>query len=178
MSINRLLTVVRKNMGTMKGERSIVGTEKIIAGERMIDMRWKRNKEWVLSFLLLSLSFVIRRPHEYGNQLLFATLMEKEGLMGQSQKRGKRGEKCVWLRWDGHLNICSTVCSWAKDSSGKKDSSMEKRTWDCKVNGWSPSTGQEDICREIGTIRIVVPGQVLLKVCIFLCVWGLLCFYC
>lgn len=32
-------------------------------------------------FILLSLSFVIRRPHEYGNRLLFATLMEKEGLM-------------------------------------------------------------------------------------------------
>lgn len=61
-------------------------------------MRWTRNKEWVLFFLLLLLSFVIGGAHEYGNRLLFATLMEKEGLAEREREiENKEGEKC--LQW-------------------------------------------------------------------------------
>lgn len=55
----------------------------------------KGDKERALFSLPLSLSFVMWRPHEYGNQLLFAALMEEEeeGRTGGREWGGKTEEE-------------------------------------------------------------------------------------
>lgn len=45
----------------------------------------KGDKELALFSLPLSLSFVMWRAHEYGNQLLFAALMEEEEEEGRTR---------------------------------------------------------------------------------------------
>lgn len=62
----------------------------------------KGDKERAQFSLPLSLSFVMWRPHEYGNQLLFAALMEgEEGRTGgggsgvEKLKKKRVREKCL-----------------------------------------------------------------------------------